>query len=87
MCTVETHTEDGIAGAPRSPSRLPSNSREKFSGDLVGVNPRYGVISASVVVGNHVCVPVPVVPNEISNPIRMTGFIDGLAREGNAQRV
>ena len=81
----EIRTKDGIAGTPGSPSRLPSNGREKFSGHLVGVNPGHGVTSAGVVVSNHVCMPVPVVPDEISNPIWMAGFIDGLAGERDTQ--
>jgi hypothetical protein len=65
----EMHTKYGIGGAPSSPRRFSSNSGEKFSRHLVGVNTRHGVTPASVIVGNHVCVPVPVISNEVSDPI------------------
>jgi hypothetical protein len=83
----EMHTKDGIAGAPGSPSRLPSNGREKFSRHLVGVDPRYGVTSPRIIVSDHVCVPVTMVSDKISNPIWMAGLVDRLAREGNTQRA
>jgi hypothetical protein len=82
---VEIRTKEGIAWTPGSPSRLPSNGREKFSGHLVGVNTRYGITSAGVVISNHVCMPVPVVSDEISNPIWMAWFTDGLSGESHAQ--
>ena len=78
-------TKDGIAGAPRSPSGLPSNGRKKFSRHLVGVDPRYGVASPRIIVSNHVCVPVTMVPDKISNPIWMAGLVDRLAGEGDTQ--
>jgi hypothetical protein len=81
------HTKYRISGGPRSPCRLPSNGREEFSSHLVGVNSIHGVATTSVIVGNHVCVPVPVISNEVSNPIWLARFINGLAGEGNPKRV
>jgi hypothetical protein len=80
-------TKYRISGAPRSPCRLPSNGGQEFSSHLVGVNPIHGVAATSVIVGNHVCVPVPVISKEVPDPIWLARFVDGLAREGNPQRV
>ncbi len=63
------HTKYRIGGGPRSPRRLPSNGGEEFSGHLVGVNSSHGVAATSVIVGNHVCVSVPVISNEVPDPI------------------
>jgi hypothetical protein len=63
------HTKDGVAGTPGGPSWFPSNRGEKFPGHLVGINTCHGVTSASVIVRNHVRVPVTMVSEEVSDPI------------------
>jgi hypothetical protein len=63
------HTKYRISGGPRSPRGPPSNGGEEFSRHLVGVNSSYSVAATSVIVGNHVCVPVPVISNEVPDPI------------------
>jgi hypothetical protein len=47
----------------------------------------YDVTSTSVIVSNHVCMPMTMVSDKISNPIWMAGLVDRLAREGNTQRA
>jgi hypothetical protein len=81
------HTEDRIAWAPSCPLWLSSNGGEKLSRYLCGINTRHGVTSASVIVSSHVRVPVPVVSDEIPNPIWSARLVDGLAGEGNTQRA
>jgi hypothetical protein len=63
------HTKNRISGGPRSPCRLPSNGREEFSSYLVGVNSSHGVAATSVIVGDHVCVSVAVISDEVPDPI------------------
>jgi hypothetical protein len=84
---MRVHTKYRISGGPRSPCRLPSNCGEEFSSHLVGINPSHGVAATSIIIGNHVCVPVPVISNEIPDPIWLARFINGLAGEGNPQWV
>jgi hypothetical protein len=82
---VAEHTEDGVTGAPGSPPRPSSDRGEKLPGHLLCSKTRDGVASASVIVSDNVCVPVPVVPNEISKPIGQTGLSDRLAGKSNPQ--
>ena len=63
-------TKYRIAGGPKSPCRPPSNGGEKFSTYLISVNSSYSVAATSVIVGNHVCMSVSVISNEVSDPIR-----------------
>jgi hypothetical protein len=80
---VPKHTKDGITGAPGSPPRLSSDRGEKLSGHLLLRNTLDGVASPSVIVSDHVCVPVTIVPNEISEPVGQAGLSDRLAGKSN----
>lgn len=79
------HTKDGVTGAPGSPCWLSSDRGEKLSGYLLFRNTLDGVASPSVIVSDHVCMPMPVVPNEISEPVGLTGISDRLAGKSNPE--
>lgn len=85
MLCVAKHTKYGVTGAPGSPPRLSSDRGEKLSGHLLHRNTLDSVASPSIIVSDHICVPMRVVPNEISEPVGLAGLSDRLAGKSNPE--